>query len=301
MRVVCVGVLLLALASVALAVDLCVTWQWGVLNVRQSACGEILYQANPGDRFTFLDSRVSLSSQQCSAGSYTWLKLRNRNGAEVWAVQNALAACPGGDGGGDGGSGPGTGDRWISRAGSYTVERLDRSGRRSAVRLTQPADKFVLHTIEGRWPQTGDWEVGTQVLDGSTYWPHFIVARDYSGRVRIGQYLPLDVGGYALETGNADGAIQVEIGAKAERPFTSNDAEITAAVRALFQAVRAATGMPNQVDSRVRFTQSGAWGYNAPQRLSAATYRSVKGLVGHQHVYGNSHWDPGAINPNALL
>jgi len=247
-----------------------------------------------------LEESKYLSTADCSAGAYTWLKLRDISGTTVWAAQDGLGACEsGGDGGGDGGGGNGA--RWLTQAGSYTVERLDRSGRREVVNFNRPVDKFVLHTIEGRWPSSGDWEVGTNVLDGNHYWPHFIVARDYSGRVRIGQYLPMDVGAYALETGNTDGTIQVEVGGKAERPFTENDAELTAAVRALFQAVRGATGIPNQVDSRVRFVHDGAAGYDAPQRLDAATFRAVKGIVGHQHVYGNSHWDPGMINPRALL
>lgn len=32
----------------------------------------------------------------------------------------------------------------------------------------------------------------------------------------------MNVGAYALKTGNTDGCIQVEVGGKAERPFTEN-------------------------------------------------------------------------------
>jgi len=158
-----------------------------------------------------------------------------------------------------------------------------------------------LHTIEGAWPRHGDFEAGTSTLDAHGYWPHFIVAYDRSGRLRIGQYLPMGNYARALTTGNSDGVVQVEIGGKAASPFTSNDAGLTDAVKQLYRAVSAATGIPIRVDARVRFVGSSGYGSGASQRLSQSVFWQVTGVVGHQHVYSNSHWDPGAINPNALL
>ena len=36
-------------------------------------------------------------------------------------------------------------------------------------------------------------------------------------------------------------------------------------------------------------------------RMSAAEYGACRGVIGHGHVYGNSHWDPGAMNVPAIL
>lgn len=96
-------------------------------------------------------------------------------------------------------------------------------------------------------------------MDASRFWPHFLVAKDESGVVRIGQYLPLDYSGRALKWGNRDGVIQVEIGKKSQKfgprylcfffntnpsaggkaasPFTTHDPALTRAVSSLYQAL----------------------------------------------------------------
>jgi len=196
---------------------------------------------------------------------------------------------------------PSTG-MWLTKAGHFTVENLDRTHKGySTGPQSHALNKFLLHTIEGSWPKNGDWEGGTATLDQHGYWPHFIVARDKTGTLRIGQYLPMNNWARALETGNADGVVQVEIGAKAASPFTENDADITAAVKILYHAVSAATGIPIKVDPRVKFTGVGGAGKNAAQRLSKSVFLEVEGLCGHSTVYDNSHWDPGAITPSKLL
>jgi len=201
-------------------------------------------------------------------------------------------------------SAPGKG--WITKAGKYTVERINRQGRAGRVSFTSTVNKFLLHTIEGR-AGPGDYGIGTRVLDGIKAWPHFIVALDDNGKMRIGQYLPMTEGGRALRApGNNLGTIQVEIGAKAASPFTQSgfkyQAVFTEAVAMLFAAVRAAVpSIPNKIDSRVQFKGSGSYGTNAPQRLSTSVFTAVGGLVGHQHCPSNTHWDPGAIDPRKLL
>jgi hypothetical protein len=49
----------------------------------------------------------------------------------------------------------------------------------------------------------------------------------------------------------------------------------------------------------VRYPDS--YGFNAPQRFSAAQWRVFKGWCGHQHVPENDHGDPGNINFARLL
>jgi len=36
-------------------------------------------------------------------------------------------------------------------------------------------------------------------------------------------------------------------------------------------------------------------------RMSLAEWTACRGVVGHEHVYGNDHWDPGAMNVGAIL
>jgi hypothetical protein len=36
-------------------------------------------------------------------------------------------------------------------------------------------------------------------------------------------------------------------------------------------------------------------------RMSLAEWTACRGVVGHEHVYGNDHWDPGAMNVDAIL
>jgi len=198
---------------------------------------------------------------------------------------------------------------WLTQVGSFRVERLDKSRRAQFGRHSRAVDKFLLHTIEGTWPRNGDWESGNNALDRARAWPHFIVAKDRSGRIRIGQFIPLNVRGRALRgAANGDGVIQIEIGAKAAKPFTEHDAAITAAVRELFHTVADTLGtIPKSVDPSIRWCGdsscpcTGAATSRARQRLSPARFKAVKGLIGHQHAYRNDHWDPGCINPSKLL
>ena len=159
-----------------------------------------------------------------------------------------------------------------------------------------------MHTIEGRWPSPGDWEGGTASLDGSKYWPHFIVAKDRQGVTKIGQYIPLEYSGRALSWGNRDGVVQVEIGGKAASPFTNNDPALTHAVSSLYQALcREVPTIPcHYCSPHVKWLGSSAYGKNGKARLFEALWYNVSGLVGHQHVPTNSHWDPGAIDCSVL-
>jgi len=261
------------------------------LNLRSTACGNVAFTSTGNERNLEVFDVQKISSG-CSLGVYTWIKLLV-NGQVVWGASETdkikLCTAP-----------PPTGGKWLSSAGSYTVEKLDRTGRKSVVSHTNTVNKFLIHTIEGAWPSNGDWEGGTTTLDKYGYWPHFIVAKDRSGKIRIGQYLPLDQGGRALVTGNQDGCIQVEVGGKADRPFTSADSGLTEAVKVLFAALRQA--VPTiPASANVKFYGSNAYGAKASQRLTQSAFRSLVGVCGHQHVYGNDHWDPGQINPNALF
>lgn len=53
-------------------------------------------------------------------------------------------------------------------------------------------------------------------------------------------------------------------------------------------------GVPRRFPCEFVPTDS-AYGVNARQRLSWDEWERVDGIVGHQHVPGNAHWDPGGI------
>jgi hypothetical protein len=192
------------------------------------------------------------------------------------------------------------GPGWLTRVGQWTVERIDTASRqRFFSSHTTPVNKFLLHTIEGTGGN-GDWEGGRATLDSKSFWPHFIVAKDRSGVVHIGQFISMAVQGRACKSPGNVGTIQVEIGGKAADPFTNKD-WLAEPVRALFQAVRSVyPAIPNSAP-RAFEGSNRAYGSSAPSRISSAAWASTAGLVGHQHAPGNDHWDPGAINANVLL
>jgi len=196
---------------------------------------------------------------------------------------------------------------FLTSAGRFPVTNLDRDARRSTHKFSSVVNKFLLHTIEGSGGRC-DYEGGISTLDHSADWPHFIVALDCAGNLRIGQFLSLQVTARALKsTGNRLGTIQVEIGGLAAKPFTdpnvfSHSAQIVEGVAALFQAVRAVyPAMSNSVDPRIHFGGSECTGTNSPCRVSESVFIDVSGLVGHQHAPGDSHWDPGHVDPHVII
>src|SRR5690606_40177722 len=44
-----------------------------------------------------------------------------------------------------------------------------------------------------------------------------------------------------------------------------------------------------------------SYGPGSSPRLSKAAFHSYAGILRHQHIPGNSHWDPGEININRLV
>lgn len=125
---------------------------------------------------------------------------------------------------------------WFTRIGQFDVERIDEA---SSLRTFQDhnivPNKFLVHTIEGLWPSHGDFEVGRNTLNANGFFPHFIVARDKAGVMRIGQFISTQVQGRACKAPGNTGTIQVEVGGQAVSPFTASDTSLAEAVRQLFQ------------------------------------------------------------------
>lgn len=149
----------------------------------------------------------------------------------------------------------------------------------------------VLHTTEGSsWPG--------YVNGGNA--PHFTInpaARETR------QHFSLDGGSRALVPGptsaNQAGTVQYEIIGYAAQTQDMSDTDL-AYIAHVLSVVAAHTGIKAQCS--VEFKGSaGAYGVNSSTRMTPATFLSYEGIAGHQHVPGNSHWDPGMFPVARLL
>eukprot|EP01006_Ploeotia_vitrea_P017835 TRINITY_DN49064_c0_g1_i1.p1 TRINITY_DN49064_c0_g1~~TRINITY_DN49064_c0_g1_i1.p1 ORF type:complete len:403 (-),score=202.67 TRINITY_DN49064_c0_g1_i1:250-1458(-) len=203
------------------------------------------------------------------------------------------------------------------RAGSRQPQGVRRRVRHKPERLPalirhrSTVNKFLIHTTEGT-PNSYAKAIGT--LDKKRYWPHFVIGRDPEGRMRVGQFLPLNYAARALSANNAFGMIQVEVCTKAVNVFT-NDPEFTEAVRALYGAlhVRSNGVIPLHKDPLIRFVSPSEHHQITrqsrrrrsdvqPVRLQTlAQLRQLSGVLGHQHAPGERHVDPGAIDVARLM
>lgn len=96
-----------------------------------------------------------------------------------------------------------------------------------------------------------------------------------------------------VETNRRGGVIQVEIvGYAAEAPFQSADWYTN--LGRYLNRVCDQTGVPKVFPCG--FVGGEGYGRRAAQRLSHAAWLTVEGIVGHQHVPENDHWDPGALD-----
>lgn len=167
------------------------------------------------------------------------------------------------------------------------VRKLERSFGSWAVSC--PA-KGVLHVTDG----TGD---ATGTLDAKNAHPHFQVEEDG----RITQYISTNNAAKALvhppfvQTNNAH-ALQIEIAAV---PNPTGPTTLPAiqhhALRRVMRFIEHNAGVARE--THVTF---GALN-DLPPRLSPSAWLAYHGWLGHQHVPGNDHWDPGDIGIASLL
>lgn len=148
----------------------------------------------------------------------------------------------------------------------------------------------LLHTTEGSgWPG--------YVNGGNA--PHFTI----NPRLRqTRQHFSLDAGSRALRPGgvdaNAMGTVQYEMIMSAKDSQDMTDDEI-AYVASVLSVVTKETGIKAQCS--VTFGGGEAYGINGPYRLSVGDFLAYEGILGHQHVPGNSHWDPGHFPIDRLI
>lgn len=203
----------------------------------------------------------------------------------------------------------GTMTGFLSTASRMTFGRTGRRPRRA-----DAPSRLVLHTTEtDRLPSYRN--------GGSA--PHFTIGvghpgslrHEPPGAVRVWQHVPLDRTARALrhdgpET-NHMGAhcIQIEIvtyvGDQRPHGIVGNKGKFpTPLTEALAGLVREILDAVPDIDIDqfpALWSSSNAASASAPQRMSAAEWERFNGICGHQHVPGNTHWDPGAFDIEAFV
>jgi hypothetical protein len=169
--------------------------------------------------------------------------------------------------------------------------------------VTMPRiDKLVLHTTEtaGGWPGYRDGKISPTL----TYEPW---------RHEWRQHLPIDGSARALLDSdgtavreNRDNVVQVEISCYCDPKYanrrkfvTDLDNRALADLGAFARWLHDEWGLPLAL-APLWLPYPASYG-NSPARMSGAEYDAFKGILGHQHVSGNLHGDPGALKVHAIL
>ena len=189
------------------------------------------------------------------------------------------------------------GDAWLDGFG-----RVPGNGSGTWASDNEDAPKIVLHSTEGG---TADGAFSAYRKNNS--WPHLTV--DPHRRLRY-QHVPLTIPARALRNTSTPGqtnrearVFQIEIVgfARAMGDMTNSDADWLG--QYVLRPLADATGTP--LVTSVKFYGEGAgWTLaveNARQRLTPAQWDTYTGVLAHQHVPENSHWDVGAFRIDRVL
>lgn len=202
---------------------------------------------------------------------------------------------------------------WLTRTpGGIDVERrpygVANCGRTWPVPNAAP--RVTLHTTESR---RGSIDAVLNLWDnaernGTLTVPHFTIdagpRRIIQHRDMLGPACALEGCGDGRASTNGVPNVQVEIcGYATESPGWSDDdlafiGDWLAAVRAGGFAVPLTSPVTFYSDKNAPFVLAS---YSSPNRISAANWNGTTGVIGHQHVLCNAHWDPGGVNIGRIL
>lgn len=154
----------------------------------------------------------------------------------------------------------------------------------------------VLHTTEG-----GSLSGADQTFDKNRDWPHLAI--EPSTRTVV-QYIPLNVGSRALADGNGTlatnsaHAVQIEIVGFAEKApqFTTEQLQF---IKDVMRQIEDLVPIPRTADRS--FLDASGVNRTPGNRMTVQEWAVFSGWCGHQHVPGQTHWDPGAIDIGFLL
>jgi hypothetical protein len=173
---------------------------------------------------------------------------------------------------------------WLPQA-----KRISIAGKPGLTLSSRANPKILFHDMECEcWP---NWAALGSV-------PHI----DFAPKSReIRQYIPFSKGAYALaspgspSSPNVDGGvvIQVEVQGYADRGWSRQEAENIAW---LWGLISKEAGVPLEyLDKWAKpFGGNETYGTNGPRRISFSEYKKFSGILGHQNVPFNDHWDPGS-------
>lgn len=170
------------------------------------------------------------------------------------------------------------------------------------------APRVTLHTTESpRGSMAGVLGLWDQAeRNGTLTVPHFTID---PGTQRIAQHRDLLGPACALEGCNAVSTngvpnVQVEICGYATESPAWADADLAfigdwlAAVKASGFDVPLTTPVTFYSDRNAPFILAS---YTSPNRIPYAAWDATTGVIGHQHVPCNAHWDPGGVNVGRIL
>lgn len=179
------------------------------------------------------------------------------------------------------------------------VERIE--GQSAGAMSSTGGRKLLLHSTEGT-----TIEGAVAAYRARNVWPHITV--DCPER-RVVEHLPLEVAGRSLrnepggvETNRAGAVlVQIEMVGFAGTPESiGSSADLDWFGREVVAPIAALTGIPLTTGVRwVAYPSS--YGEGAAQRVPAALWAGLSGLVGHQHAPENDHGDPGALDVDRIL
>lgn len=158
----------------------------------------------------------------------------------------------------------------------------------------------VLHTTEG------NSYAGARAAYAKGVAPHFTVSFE-TGVFKVWQHIPLNKAARALahtagtvETNRAR-CIQIEVVAHAGTAGTLQREYLNGLGR-LMRWIESQTGIARKAPRFLSDKDGIVLARDtSPIRLSPADWITFSGWCGHQHVPGNDHWDPGAIDIDYLL
>jgi hypothetical protein len=152
----------------------------------------------------------------------------------------------------------------------------------------------VLHTTEG-----GGIDGALATFRATNFWPTLTIEPN---TFRVVQHYTLSRGARALSDHatpeNAARCVQIEIvGFAAQSPTWAP--EKLAFIREVMRSIEDLVPIPRQ--SGLAFRDAAGVAGTPGHRLTVEQWKRFSGWCGHQHVPGESHWDPGAIDIDTLL
>ncbi|MFE3932167.1 hemopexin repeat-containing protein, partial [Streptomyces sp. YIM B13508] len=152
----------------------------------------------------------------------------------------------------------------------------------------------VLHTTEG-----STIAGALQTFRDTNFWPTLTIDPK---TLRVIQHYSLSRGARALSdhvtAENAARCVQIEIvGFAAQAP--SWPPEQLAFIRQTIRDIDSLVPIPRQ--SSMTFLNDAGVNSHPGNRMSVEDWKRFSGWCGHQHVPGESHWDPGALDIDTVL